>query len=60
MLQADDSVQRALELFALRHVDVLPVVSGDSKLVGLLDRRAILGAYRRRLAELRGESVARQ
>ena len=58
MLQIDDSVQRALELFALRHVDVLPVVSAESKLVGLLDRRAILGAYRRRLAELRGQSIA--
>lgn len=54
VLQIDDSVQRALEMFALRHVDVLPVVSGEGKLVGLLDRQAILGTYRRRLAELRG------
>jgi hypothetical protein len=37
---------------------VWPVVSAESKLVGLLDRRAILGAYRRRLAELRGQSIA--
>lgn len=58
VLQIDDSVQRALELFALRHVDVLPVVSGEGKLVSLLDRQAILGTYRRRLAELRGLSGA--
>jgi CIC family chloride channel protein len=60
MLQVDDSVQRALELFALQHVDVLPVVSSQGKLVGLLDRRAILSAYRRRLVELRSQSAGRQ
>lgn len=50
----------ALELFALQHVEVLPVVSGEGGLVGLLDRRAILGAYRRRLDELRGQSAAQR
>jgi len=39
---------------------VLPVVSREGGLVGLLDRRAILGAYRRRIDELRGQSTARQ
>jgi CIC family chloride channel protein len=57
MLRVDDSVQRALELFALQHVEVLPVVSREGGLVGLLDRRAILGAYRRRIDELRGRST---
>jgi CIC family chloride channel protein len=55
-LRTDDSVPRALELFALQHVDVLPVVSIEDELVGLLDRRAILSAYRRRIDELRGVS----
>jgi CBS domain-containing protein len=58
MLRIDDSVQHALELFALQHVEVLPVVSDEGALVGLLDRRAILGAYRRRVDELRGQSMA--
>ena len=60
MLRIDDSVQRALELFALQHIEVLPVVSDEGALVGLLDRRAILGAYRRRVDELRGQPVAMQ
>ena len=59
-LQIDDSLQRALELFALRHVDVLPVISDNGTLIGLLDRRAVLGAYRRRIAELRGQSATRE
>lgn len=57
MLEIGDSVQRALELFALQHVDVLPVVASPGTLVGLLDRRAILGAYRRRIDELRGQAA---
>jgi CIC family chloride channel protein len=53
VLRASDTVDRALELLALDDVEVLPVVTDDGNLVGLLDRRAILGAYRRRIEELR-------
>jgi CIC family chloride channel protein len=53
VLRTTDTVDRALELLALQHVDVLPVLSPDGSLAGLLDRRAILGAYRRRIEELR-------
>ena len=56
MLRSDEPVQRALELLALQHVDELPVVSQQGGLLGLLDRRAILGAYRRRIEELREPS----
>jgi CIC family chloride channel protein len=53
ILRVDDHVERALELLALQHVDVLPVVSAEGTLTGLLDRRVILSAYRRRIDELR-------
>jgi CIC family chloride channel protein len=53
VLAAGDSVQRALELLALQHVDALPVVTQQGALLGLVDRRSILGAYRRRLEALR-------
>ena len=57
VLRIDDSLQRALELLALQHVEVLPVVSEQEALVGLLDRRTILRAYRRRIDELRGNGT---
>ena len=53
VLRSTDAVPRALELLALQHLDALPVVGDQGVLVGLLDRRAILGAYRRRLDALR-------
>jgi chloride channel protein, CIC family len=53
VLRSDDTLDRALELLALQHVDVLPVLAADGSLQGLLDRRAILGAYRQRIEELR-------
>jgi CIC family chloride channel protein len=53
VLRSTDTVDRALELLALQHVDVLPVLGPDGELLGMLDRRAILGAYRRRIEELR-------
>ena len=56
VLGLHDSVQHALELLALQHVEVLPVVSDPGSLVGLLDRRTILRAYRRRIDELREKS----
>jgi CBS domain-containing protein len=40
-------------LFAQDRVEILPVVDGERTLVGLLDRRAVLGAYHRRVSELR-------
>jgi CBS domain-containing protein len=58
VLSTHDSVQRALELLALQHVEVLPVVSDQGSLAGLLDRRTILRAYRRRIDELRGKNTA--
>jgi CBS domain-containing protein len=57
-LRDDESVQRALDLFLLQHVDELPVVSADRTLVGLLDRRSILEAYRTRIAGLRRAPVS--
>jgi CIC family chloride channel protein len=54
VLKSDDPVDRALELLALQHVDALPVLTPSGALLGLLDRRKVLGAYRRRIEELRG------
>ncbi len=56
VLRDTDRVDRALEVLALQRVDVLPVVSGEGTLLGLVDRRTILGAYRRRMDELRGDN----
>jgi CIC family chloride channel protein len=53
VLRSTDTVDRALELLALQDVDVLPVLGPEGSLLGMLDRRAILGAYRRRIEELR-------
>lgn len=53
VLRTEDTVQRALALVALQHVEVIPIVSARGEFAGLLDRRAILGAYRRCMAELR-------
>ncbi len=53
VLRVSDGIDRALELLALQHVDALPVVGDDGRFVAILDQRAILAAYRRRLEELR-------
>ena len=52
-IRESESVERALELLALRHVEELPVVSDAGHLVAMLDRRLLIAGYRRRLAELR-------
>jgi CIC family chloride channel protein len=52
VLKSDDSVQRALELLALQHVDAIPVVGEHGGLLGLLDRRTIIRAYRERLDQV--------
>ncbi|MGE5184123.1 MAG: chloride channel protein [Acidobacteriota bacterium] len=52
-LQQAESVQRALDLLALEHVEELPVTTEDGKFLGLLDRRSIIEAYRRRITELK-------
>jgi CIC family chloride channel protein len=52
-IRRDDSVQRALDLLALQHVEELPVMADDGTFVGMLDRRDIIDAYRRRIAELK-------
>jgi CBS domain-containing protein len=53
VLRVSDGIDRALELLALQQVDALPVVGDDGNFVAILDQRAILTAYRRRLDELR-------
>jgi CIC family chloride channel protein len=53
-LAAGDTMQQALDLLALQHVDELPVIDDEGRLIGLLDRRDVLAAYRRRIEELRG------
>jgi CIC family chloride channel protein len=58
MLHSTDTVDRALEVLALQHVDVIPVLSAHGDLAGLLDRRAILGAYQRRIQEVRAGLAA--
>ena len=52
-IRADESVERALDLFALQHVEEIPVVAEDGTFVTMLDRRAIIDAYRKRIAELK-------
>ena len=52
-LRETETMQRALDLLALQHVDELPVTQDDGRFLGLLGRRAILEAYRRRIAELK-------
>ncbi|MEP6860825.1 MAG: chloride channel protein [Deltaproteobacteria bacterium] len=47
-----DSLQRALELLATQDVAELPVTDANHTYIGILDRRAIIRAYRRRLSEL--------
>jgi CIC family chloride channel protein len=56
-LETGAPVARALELLALPDVDVVPVVSADGVFHGVLDRRAILGAYRRRIVSLLANSA---
>lgn len=52
-IRCNESVQRALDLFALQHVEELPVIKEDGTFLGVLDRRAIIEAYRRRIVELK-------
>jgi CIC family chloride channel protein len=58
VLKSDDSVQRALELLALQHVDAIPVVGEQGGLLGLLDRRTIIRAYRERLDQVRAKPAS--
>lgn len=51
-VRSDDSLERALELLATHEVSELPVTHADHIYLGMLDRRAIIHAYRRRLGEL--------
>ena len=52
-IHPDESMQRALDLLALQHVEELPVTADDGTFIGMLDRRAMIEAYRRRVAELK-------
>ena len=51
-VEPDTSLEHALELLAVQRADELLVVA-DGRVLGLVDRRDVLAAYRRRLAELR-------
>jgi CIC family chloride channel protein len=53
-LSSDVPIPRALELLAAANVDALAVTTAAGGLLGVLDRRAILGAYRRKLDEASG------
>jgi CBS domain-containing protein len=57
-IREDESLQRALDLLALEHVDELPVTSTGGVFVAMLDRRAIMTAYRRRISALRRDAAA--
>lgn len=46
-------MQDALDLLALQRAHQLAVIASDGRLVGLLDWRDVITAYRRRIAELR-------
>jgi len=52
-IRRDDSIERALDVLALGHVDELAVTADDGTFVTMLDRRAIISAYRKRIAELK-------
>ena len=47
-----DTLQRALDLLTIKSLDELPVVGEGGELLGVLNRRDIIAAYSRRLAEL--------
>lgn len=51
-LHSKDSIQRALELLATQEVPELPVTDDDHVYVGMVDRRAVIRAYRRRISDL--------
>jgi hypothetical protein len=46
----------ALELLATQEVAELPVTDANHTYIGMLDRRAIIRAYRRRLTELASQA----
>ncbi len=50
-----DSLQRAVDLLTIGNLAELPVVSDDSRLLGVITRADIIGGYTHRLAELRAE-----
>lgn len=52
-VRPDESLQRALDLLTIGGLEEVPVVSDGERLVGVLNRRDIIAAYSRRLAELR-------
>jgi CBS domain-containing protein len=55
-LRIADSLQRALELLATQEVVELPVTDANHTYIGMLDRRAIIRAYRRRITELASQT----
>jgi len=50
----DDPVQLAVDLLAVQEMEVVPVVGEGERLVGMIDRRDVIAAYRRRLLEAAG------
>ncbi len=51
----EDSLSRALQLLTVKNIDEIPVLKSEEskKLLGVLGRRDIIGAYHRRLAEMK-------
>jgi hypothetical protein len=45
-------LQRAVDLLATRHVDQLPVIADSGGFLGMLDAPSVLGAYRKRIADI--------
>ena len=54
----DEDLNTAMRRFTLKNIDELPVVDpGDpQRVIGLLSRKDVIGAYGRRVAELKGNS----
>nr|HEX4312382.1 chloride channel protein [Kofleriaceae bacterium] len=51
-LRGEESLQRAVDLLATRHVDQLPVIADSGGFLGMLDAPSVLGAYRKRIADI--------
>lgn len=52
----DDDLNTALKRFTMKNIDEMPVVAPDDprRVLGLLSRKDVIGAYGRRMATLRG------
>ena len=55
---AAEDLNAVMQKFTTRNIDSLPVVREDDHglLIGMLDRRDVIGEYNRRVQELKGQS----